>query len=177
MLGLLEQRAVELCGDAPTDLLRQLYEVVRDRAAAAPRDAPPTAARLQLAALHTLTQLLVKLDMPQRDARLVKVHVEMLFRVMERGGPHAAAAPDLCRAAATCLRVMEEGAPTLLLAGSKQLLELARRETSAAAESYATLAARVLAHGAGERAAVPVPAAPVPPVPAPQTARVHMSGK
>lgn len=44
---------------------------------------------------------------------------------------------------------MEEGAPTLLLAGSKQLLDLARKETTGAAESYAMLAASVLSHGAG----------------------------
>jgi hypothetical protein len=43
---------------------------------------------------------------------------------------------------------MEEASPTLLLAGSKQLLELARREAGPAAESYVMLAARVLAHGA-----------------------------
>jgi hypothetical protein len=46
-------------------------------------------------------------------------------------------------------RALEEGAPTLLLAGSKQLLELARVEATPAAESYVTLAARVLSHGAG----------------------------
>ena len=44
---------------------------------------------------------------------------------------------------------MEEAAPTLLLAGSKQLLELARQETSEAAESYVMLAAAMLSHGAG----------------------------
>lgn len=44
---------------------------------------------------------------------------------------------------------MEEAAPTLLLAGSKQLLDLARAETSGAAEAYVTLAASVLSHGAG----------------------------
>ncbi|KAL4856842.1 hypothetical protein ACK3TF_002891 [Chlorella vulgaris] len=148
VLNLLEQRAVDLCSDAPTDLLRQLYEIVRDRAAVPARDSPATAARMQQAALHTLTQLLVKLDMPQRDARLVKVHVETLFRMMERSGPHTASTPDLCRCAATCLRALEEGAPTLLLAGSKQLLELARVEATPAAESYVTLAARVLSHGA-----------------------------
>lgn len=45
---------------------------------------------------------------------------------------------------------MEEGAPTLLLCGAKQLLDLARAETSGAAEAYAMLAARVLSHGAGQ---------------------------
>ena len=45
---------------------------------------------------------------------------------------------------------MEEGAPTLLLSGAKQLLDLARAETSGAAEAYAMLAARVLSHGAGQ---------------------------
>lgn len=47
-------------------------------------------------------------------------------------------------------RRMEEGAPTLLLSGAKQLLDLARAETSGAAEAYAMLAARVLSHGAGQ---------------------------
>lgn len=46
-------------------------------------------------------------------------------------------------------RRMEEEAPTLLLSGAKQLLDLARAETSRAAEAYAMLAARVLSHGAG----------------------------
>ena len=61
--------------------------------------------------------------------------------------------------------------PTLLLAGAKQLLELARQETSEAAESYVMLAASVLSHGAGAcggggAAAVvqPSPAQPVLPV-------------
>lgn len=98
---------MDLCSDAPTDLLRQLYEIVRDRAAVPARDSPATAARMQQAALHTLTHLLVKLDMPQRDARLVKVHVETLFRMMERSGPHKASTPDLCRCAATCLRSVD----------------------------------------------------------------------
>ena len=74
---------------------------------------------------------------------------------MERSVPHAGAPPELCHAAATCLRRMEEAAPTLLLAGAKQLLDLARQETSGAAEAYAMLAARVLAHGAGGRAGGP----------------------
>jgi hypothetical protein len=104
VLTLLEERAVDLCSEAPVDALRQLYENVRDRAAAPGRDTPATAARLQLAALATCTQLLIKLEMPQRDARLVKVHVEMLFRLMERSGPYSTAPPELCRCAATCLR-------------------------------------------------------------------------
>lgn len=54
---------------------------------------------------------------------------------------------------------MEEAAPTLLLVGSKQLLELARHETSAAAESYAMLAARVISHAAGGHAALVLPPA------------------
>ena len=52
-------------------------------------------------------------------------------------------------AAPCCRRRLEEAAPTLLLSGAKQLLELARKETSAAAESYVMLAAVVLGHGAG----------------------------
>lgn len=300
VLGMLEQHAVELCGDAPEQLVRALYEAVRDRSAA-PSDGPEGAARLQLAALQTLTSLCVKLgepgsgqlwapaaenhaggaynrlraadrsqpvrgslyrpraaprhscqvvpchcppscsaDMPQRDARLTKVHVEHLFRIVERSGPHAAAppSPELCRCAAACLRYvcecvvavgrgrgtragsrlwvwaarlrmhsadvgsrgavrepsaccvpraqpslaahptppflvassfaspapavpftpprvcrrMEEAAPTLLLAGSRQLLDLARAEATGAAEAYVTLAASVLSHGAGARA-------------------------
>ncbi|KAL4419606.1 hypothetical protein ABPG77_001660 [Micractinium sp. CCAP 211/92] len=147
VLALLEAHAADFCGDAPQDVVRHLFEMVRDRAAA-PGDAPEAAARLQLAALHALTTLMIKLEMPQRDARLVKVHIEALFRIMERSGPYAEAPAELCHAAATCLRRMEEAAPTLLLVGSKQLLELARHETSAAAESYAMLAARVISHAA-----------------------------
>lgn len=62
-----------------------------------------------------------------------------------RGDGHALQ-PDALR---PCCRQMEEGCPTLLLAGCKQLLELARAETSGAAESYALLAAAVLSNGAG----------------------------
>lgn len=147
-MALLEQHAVELCGDAPQDVLRALYEAVRERTATAAGDGPEGAARGQLVALRVLTSLLVQLDMPQRDARLVKVHVELLSRIMEGGGPHAGVTPELRRCAAACLWRMEEGAPTLLLAGSRQLLELARAETSGAAESYVMLAACVLSHGA-----------------------------
>lgn len=103
LLSMLERNAVALCGDVPEPLVRGLYEAVRDRIAAA-ADGPEGASRLQLAALQALTGLLVKLEMPQRDARLVKVHVETLFRILERSGVHAAAPPELCRCAATCLR-------------------------------------------------------------------------
>jgi hypothetical protein len=104
VLAALEQHAVVLCGDAPTDLTRQLYEVVRDRSAHGLALDPQGAARLQQAALGALTTLLISLEMQQRDARLVKVHVETLFRIVERSGQHAAASPDLCRCAAACLR-------------------------------------------------------------------------
>lgn len=147
VLALLEAHAAELCGEAPQDVVRLLFECVRDRAVNT-TDGPEGVARVQLASLHALTTLLIKLEMQQRDARLVKVHVENLFKLMERSGPHAGASPQLCHAAATCLRRMEEAAPTLLLAGSKQLLELARQEASGAAEAYVLLAARVIAHGA-----------------------------
>lgn len=147
-IGLLEQHAVALCSEAPQDSVRGIYEAVRDRTAQPALDGPEGAARAQLAALQTLTRLLVACEMQQRDARLVKVHVELLFRILERSGPYAAASPELCRCAAVCLRRMEEGAPTLLLSGAKQLLDLARAETSGAAEAYAMLAARVLSHGA-----------------------------
>ena len=139
---------MELCGDAPQDAVRSLYEAARDRCAG-PADGPQDAARLQLAALAALTTLLVRIEAWQRDARLVKVHVETLWKVVERSGAHAAASPELRRTAAACLRRMEEAAPTLLLAGAAQLLQLARQEASGAAEAYATLAATVLSHGAG----------------------------
>lgn len=67
MLALLEAHAADLCGDAPQDAVRHLFEMVRDRAAA-PGDPPEAASRLQLAALHALTTLMIKLEMPQRDA-------------------------------------------------------------------------------------------------------------
>lgn len=148
VLGLLEQHAAALCGDAPQELVRLVYEAVRDGAAASAADGPEGAARAQLVALRVLTSLLVALEMQQRDARLVKVHVEALVRILERAGPHAGAPPELRRCAAACLRRLEAGAPTLLLAGSKQLLDLARAEISGAAESLACLAACVLSHGA-----------------------------
>lgn len=34
----------------------------------------------------------------------MQVHVELLFRILERSGPYAAASPELCRCAAVCLR-------------------------------------------------------------------------
>lgn len=138
MLALIDEHAVALCGEAPQDVVRALYESARDRCG--------TTCGATLAAL---TSLLVKLEMWQRDARLVKVHVEALFKIMERAVPYAQASPELCRAAAACLRRLEEAAPTLLLAGAAQLLQLARQEVSGAAEAYATLAASVLSHGAG----------------------------
>lgn len=148
MLALIDQHAVALCGEAPQDVVRALYEAARDRCAVA-ADGAAGAARLQLAALAALTSLFVRCETWQRDARLVKVHVETLFKIMERAVPHAAASPELCRTAAACLRRLEEAAPTLLLAGAHQLLQLARQEVSGAAEAYATLAASVLSHGAG----------------------------
>lgn len=47
---------------------------------------------------------------PSLLQRLVKVHVEALFRIMERSGPYAAAPAELCHAAATCLRWATLGA-------------------------------------------------------------------
>ena len=53
--------------------MRGIYEAVRDRTAQPALDGPEGAARAQLAALQTLTRLLVACEMQQRDARLVKV--------------------------------------------------------------------------------------------------------
>lgn len=72
-IGLLEQHAVALCSEAPQDSVRGIYEAVRDRTAQPALDGPEGAARAQLAALQTLTRLLVACEMQQRDARLVKV--------------------------------------------------------------------------------------------------------
>ncbi len=73
VLSLLQQHAVVLCADAPQDAVRGVYEAVRDRTAQPALDGPEGTARAQLAALQTLTRLLVACEMQQRDARLVKV--------------------------------------------------------------------------------------------------------
>lgn len=91
VLDLLDAHAVALCGDAPQDLVRAVYEAVRDKLPSSLfNDGPEGGARVQLAALRTLTSLLVQLEMQQRDARLVKVGRAGAGAGAQLGGPAAA---------------------------------------------------------------------------------------
>ena len=97
VLAMLEAHAVELCGEAPQDVLRLVFESVRDRATNAVVDGAEGATRVQLAALRANTTLLVKLEMQQRDARLMKVG-----NWFESGRPDRFARFGACRTLTPC---------------------------------------------------------------------------
>lgn len=154
LLQLLESRGTYLLRDAPLRTLRILYELLRDVAAAPATARPPAAAALRAACDRALTAVVAGLDLPARDARLARMHVQMLYRRAadaQRDPRMPSAAWRAQReAAADCLRELELAFPGLLLSGAGDLLVLWRRERGRAlGPACCQLAVTVLSHGAG----------------------------
>jgi hypothetical protein len=100
LLDFISQHCRTLCSSAPPDLLRTVYESVRDNTGIPSRDGEAEAEALRLHALTTLTNVLTGLNMLARDSRLVKVHVETLYRIVERSCGNEGASEERVRMAA-----------------------------------------------------------------------------
>lgn len=103
---------------------------------------------VQQASLRCTTTLLIKLGTLHTDTRLIKVHITILGRILERLSGQDVASPQLRRVAAECLRSMEVAWPTLLLANAKNLTDLAHSEACPSVTTSALmLAMTVLSNG------------------------------
>jgi hypothetical protein len=103
---------------------------------------------VQQASLRCTTTLLIKLGTLHTDTRLIKVHITILGRILERIPGQDVASPQLRRIAAECLRSMEVAWPTLLLANAKNLTDLAHSEACPSVTTSALmLAMTVLSNG------------------------------
>jgi hypothetical protein len=138
-LALFERHCAALCRGAATGRVRMVYEMLRDHLGCPARDGPEAAAQLHDAAVRSLTQVLVALQAPRRDPRLLKFHVEALFRMLDgtvastdaAAAGAAGGAARRQRVAVECLRALEAAFPTMLYAEAGALLQLAARECAA----------------------------------------------
>jgi hypothetical protein len=141
-----EDNCVQLCASATQAQLRVLYEGLRDRTVHPSVDDPSVESDLRLHAQRALTAMCIALNIPRTDPRLLKVHVEMLYRALEARTEIAAEEMRHRRDAAECLLALEDAFPTLLAADAGALLRLTRREASEALPSYITLSSAVLSN-------------------------------
>ncbi len=130
--------------------MRVVYEAVRDRLGAPGRDGPEAAAALRDEALHGLTGFLIAIEAPRRDPRLLKGHVEALFRRLagtvaadEPAAGGEASAERRRAAAAEALLALEEAFPTLMHAEAAALLAAAAGEAGAPGGAPGRPAARL----------------------------------
>ena len=150
----------DLCDDQDVDIVHTVYETIRDcykqRAAGASSTYnPEDHLALKCASLHSLTVLLVEVNLITRDHRMVKFHVDHLVRLLFSGVSDddvIAKATNLwlLRAtASTCLCMMEKDVPTLLARqGAMYAREAMAEEGSTAVKGFpkTSLAVTVLAN-------------------------------
>lgn len=134
-MGLFERHCGQLCRAVEVNRLRMIYETLRDNLSSVQQDGSDKAAQLRNAALKSLTRALVTLDIPRRDPRLLKFHVELLLRFLTPepllGKVDTAtqlAGQDRRVLAAECLRDLEAAFPGLLAVEAYALLDLAGKE-------------------------------------------------
>lgn len=116
-------------------------------------DGPQLAAQLRDAAIKSLTQIIISLDIPKKDPRLLKVHVEYLFRILDTTTTiEKNALSDRRLLAADCLQMLEAAFPTLLSLEASTFLQLAKRESVRPTPGFVCiqLAATVLSNVAAE---------------------------
>ncbi len=123
---------------------------MRDRLGAPGRDGPEAAATLRDEALRGLTGFLIAVEAPRRDPRLLKGHVEALFRRLagtiaadEPAAGGEAGAERRRAAAAEALLALEDAFPTLLQAEAAALLAAAAGEAGAPGGAPGRPAARL----------------------------------
>ena len=156
----LERYWGDLCDDQDVDIVHTVYETIRDcykqrAAGASSTHNPDDHLALKCASLHSLTVLLVEVNLITRDHRMVKFHVDHLVRLLFSGVSDddvIAKATNLwlLRAtASTCLCMMEKDVPTLLARqGAMYAREAMAEEGSTAVKGFpkTSLAVTVLAH-------------------------------
>ena len=158
----LERYWGDLCDDIEIDMVHNVYETIRDcykqRAAhvgAGHAYNQDDALALKCASLHSLTVMLVEVNLISRDQRLVKVHVDGLVRLLftavaEDDFTAKATNSWLVKAtASTCLCMMEKDVPTLLARqGAMYAREAMATEGVTAVKGFpkTSLAVTVLAH-------------------------------
>ena len=144
-----EQHCVALCRGSDINRVRMVYETLRDHLGNPSRDGPKIAAQLRDSAIKSLTTVIISLNLPRADPRLVKFHVELLYRLLDgtatatssttnsKSSSRAQPVPgtavqdvlqDRRLLAAECLQMLETAHPTLLGADAPTFLAMAARE-------------------------------------------------
>jgi len=158
VLELFERHCVQLCGTSEINRLRMIYETLRDNLGSSQQDGPLVAADLRNTAIRSLTRCLISLDIPQRDPRLLKFHIELLFRFLDPSvspfdktaatSQEVAIRQDRRLLAAECLQSLEIAYPTLLFQEASLFFELSSKELKDPTPGFARtkLAATVLSN-------------------------------
>jgi hypothetical protein len=132
-----EKNCVALCKFSDQSRVRHVYEILRDHLGLPTRDGAKIAGQLRDASLRSLTAVLIALDLPRKDPRLTKFHVELLYRLLlnrNSGTPPVAgtavqdALQDRRFLAVECLKMLENAYPTLLSTDASSFVALAVNE-------------------------------------------------
>ena len=150
VLRMLDRHWKELCsGGVENNRVRMIYETVRDYSGnVLAGDSKEEAVQLSSAALVSLTRMIIVLNMPQRDPRLVKFHIERLFRLL-RGNAEESNGGEFVVVASKCLCMMEEEFPTIISLQAEYVMQEAMTtEDKTALNGFpkTTLALMAVAH-------------------------------
>lgn len=122
VVRMLDRHWKELCLGVATDRVRMIYETVRDGICNVKVDSSEEMIDLKCAALSSLTKMILDANMLMSDPRLVKFHVDKLLRTLypwNGDGMEESTRPInstlVYITAATCLCMLEERVPTILL--------------------------------------------------------------
>ena len=168
LLNMLDKNWEPLCEDVESNRVRMLYETIRDNTSNSKVDSPQTLVELNSAALVTLTNMMIQLNMPHRDPRMVKFHIEKLNRILTKevslsslGGNFNKSVirngdfsktMNSCRVAIRCLTMLETAFPTLLSPLAVDMLSEAEKPDMMCLRGFpmTILATRVLSNLASE---------------------------
>ena len=120
-MDLFSNNCKRLCSASERNRIRYFYETIRDRFCHPVQDDPKTRAQLQGSVILALTKMVVQMDLPQKDVRLTKAHVEYLFRQMQ----DLSGSMNLGVTAVSCLQELEDAFPTLLYKQASPLVHFA----------------------------------------------------
>ena len=82
VLNMLDRHWRDLCAGVENNRVRMIYETVRDYTAQHLYDDPRDFMHLSSSALMCLSKMIVALNMPQRDPRLVRFHIDRLYKML-----------------------------------------------------------------------------------------------
>jgi len=154
----LERHYGDLMDDVEVDMVHTVYETIRDchkYMAVGHKMIPDDVLALKCACLHSLTVMLVEVNLITRDHRLVKFHVDHLVRLLFEDvadGDVVSRATNLWllkATASTCLSIMENDVRTLLARqGAMYAREAMASEGTTALKGFpkTSLAVLVFAH-------------------------------